>query len=67
VIESGISFIMGGGELHMLPVGTTGRHVTAELDAQYSTGDRAIQNRPQENLIERAQELGYTLFTPVMN
>ncbi len=61
VIESGISFIMGGGELHMLPVGTTGRHVTAELDAQYSTGDRAIQNRPQENLIERAQELGYTV------
>jgi len=61
VIESGVNFIMGGGELHMLPVGTTGRHVTSELDARYSTGDDAITNRPQENLIERAKELGYTV------
>lgn len=60
-IESGVNFIMGGGELHMLPVGTTGRHVTAAIDAQFSTGDAAIQNRPSTNLIELAKGLGYTV------
>jgi len=60
-IESGVNFIMAGGELHMLPVGTTGFHVTPEVDAAYSEGDRAIQNRPSENLIELAEELGYTV------
>ena len=61
MIESGANFIMGGGELHMLPVGTTGRHVTAEIDRQFSQGDQAIINRPSINLIERAKELGYTI------
>ncbi|MCU0547970.1 MAG: alkaline phosphatase [Leptolyngbya sp. Prado105] len=61
ILESGVNFIMGGGELHMLPVGTTGRHVTAEIDARFSTGDAAIINRPQENLIEKAKSLGYTV------
>lgn len=60
-IESGVNFIMGGGELHMLPVGTTGRHVTAAIDTQFSTGDAAIQNRPATNLIDLAKSLGYTV------
>lgn len=58
VIESGVDFIMGGGELHMLPVGTDGFHETAEeLDAR-STNPL---NRPSENLIELAKSNGYTV------
>jgi glycerophosphoryl diester phosphodiesterase len=58
VIESGVDFIMGGGELHMLPVGTDGFHETAaQLDAR-STNPL---NRPSENLIELAESNGYTV------
>jgi glycerophosphoryl diester phosphodiesterase len=57
VIRSGTDVIMGGGELYMLPVGTTGVHVTAELDRSETNPDR----RPQTNLIELAKSLGYTV------
>ncbi|MEA5619229.1 alkaline phosphatase [Cronbergia sp. UHCC 0137] len=58
VIESGVDFIMGGGELNLLPVGTDGFHGTAaQLDA-LSTNSLV---RPTENLIELAKSLGYTV------
>jgi glycerophosphoryl diester phosphodiesterase len=57
VIRSGTSVIMGGGELYMLPVGTTGFHVTPELDAS----DTTPESRPTINLIELAKSLGYTV------
>lgn len=57
VIRSGTDVIMGGGELYMLPVGTTGFHVTAALDAAETNPAR----RPTLNLIELAQSLGYTV------
>lgn len=58
VIESGVDFIMSGGELNLLPVGTDGFHGTAaQLDA-LSTN---TLTRPTENLITKAQSLGYTV------
>ena len=57
VIRSGTDVIMGGGELYMLPIGTTGFHVTAEIDASETRPER----RPTINLIELAQSLGYTV------
>ena len=58
VIESGVDFIMGGGELSLLPVGTDGFHGTAaQLDA-LSTSSLV---RPTINLIDRAESLGYTV------
>ncbi|BAU12279.1 glycerophosphoryl diester phosphodiesterase [Leptolyngbya sp. NIES-3755] len=58
VIESGVDFILGGGELHMLPVGTNGFHETAtQLDARSTN----VLDRPQENLIELAKSRGYTV------
>ncbi|BAZ41879.1 glycerophosphoryl diester phosphodiesterase [Calothrix sp. NIES-4101] len=57
VIRSGTDVIMGGGELYMLPQGTTGFHVTAELDAAETRSER----RPTINLIELAESLGYTV------
>ncbi|AFY48977.1 Alkaline phosphatase [Nostoc sp. PCC 7524] len=57
VIRSGTDVIMGGGELYMLPIGTTGFHVTAEIDA--SETNPAF--RPNINLIELAESLGYTV------
>jgi len=57
VVESGVDFIMGGGELNYLPAGTTGRHVTAAIDAAATSS--AL--RPSVNLIERAKQLGYTV------
>jgi glycerophosphoryl diester phosphodiesterase len=57
VIRSGTNVIMGGGELYMLPIGTTGFHVTPELDASETSPER----RPTINLIELAQSLGYTV------
>lgn len=57
VIRSGTDVIMGGGELYMLPKGTTGFHVTAELDASESSPER----RPTTNLIDLAKSLGYTV------
>ncbi|MDX2242538.1 MAG: alkaline phosphatase [Leptolyngbyaceae cyanobacterium bins.302] len=56
-IRSGTNVIMGGGELYMLPIGTTGFHVTAEDDAS----ETRPQFRPSINLIELAQSLGYTV------
>ncbi|MBF2029520.1 MAG: alkaline phosphatase [Oscillatoriales cyanobacterium C42_A2020_001] len=57
VIRSGTDVIMGGGELYMLPVGTTGFHVTTAIDASETNPAR----RPAINLIELAQSLGYTV------
>jgi glycerophosphoryl diester phosphodiesterase len=57
VIRSGTDVIMGGGELYMLPIGTTGFHVTAEIDASETRPER----RPTTNLIELAESLGYTV------
>lgn len=57
VIRSGTDVIMGGGELYMLPQGTTGFHVTAELDAAQTRPER----RPSINLIDLAKSLGYTV------
>lgn len=57
VIRSGTDVIMGGGELYMLPQGTTGFHVDAELDASESSPER----RPTTNLIDLAKSLGYTV------
>lgn len=58
VIESGVDFIMGGGELHMLPVGTNGFHETA---AQLNARSVDPLDRPSENLIELAKQRGYTV------
>ncbi|MDM3855390.1 MAG: alkaline phosphatase [Aphanizomenon gracile PMC649.10] len=58
VIRSGVNFIMGGGELNLLPVGTNGFHGTAaELDA---ISTNSLQ-RPTQNLIQLAQSLGYVV------
>jgi len=57
VIRSGTDVIMGGGELYMLPQGTTGFHVTPELDAAQTSPER----RPSINLIDLAKSLGYTV------
>ena len=57
VIRSGTNVIMGGGELYMLPIGTTGFHVTPEIDASETRPER----RPNINLIELAESLGYTV------
>lgn len=56
-IRSGTTVIMGGGELYMLPAGTTGFHVTAAIDASETRPER----RPTTNLIELAKSLGYTV------
>lgn len=57
VIRSGTDVILGGGELYMLPVGTTGFHVTTAIDAAETRPER----RPSTNLVELAQSLGYTV------
>ncbi|AFY92239.1 alkaline phosphatase [Chamaesiphon minutus] len=57
VIRSGTNVIFGGGELYMLPKGTTGFHVTAAIDATESRAER----RPTKNLIDLAKSLGYTV------
>lgn len=56
-IRSGTNVIMGGGELYMLPIGTTGFHVTAAIDASETNPAR----RPTTNLIDLAKSLGYTV------
>ncbi len=48
VIESGAQVILAGGERFLLPAGTEGRHGPGERE-------------DGENLIERAEELGYTV------
>jgi len=57
VVRSGTNVIFGGGELYMLPKGTTGVHVTAAMDAAESRAER----RPTTNLIDLAKSLGYTV------
>jgi glycerophosphoryl diester phosphodiesterase len=58
VIESGVNFIFGGGELNLLPVGTNGFHATAtQLDAL----SLSSTVRPSTNLIDLATSLGYTI------
>ena len=59
VINSGVDFIMGGGELNLLPVGTNGFHGTA---AQLDAISISSLQRPTENLITLAQNLGYTVI-----
>lgn len=58
VINSGVDFIFAGGEISLLPVGTNGFHGTAAQLDVISTNSRT---RPSENLITRAQDLGYTV------
>lgn len=50
VVESGVDVIMGGGEIHYLPVGTVGRF-----------GEEGIREDGR-NLIEEAEEMGYTVI-----
>jgi glycerophosphoryl diester phosphodiesterase len=57
VIRSGTNVIMAGGEVYLLPKGTTGFHVTPEIDAEFN--DPA--DRPTTNLIDLAKSLGYTV------
>ncbi|MDX2257192.1 MAG: alkaline phosphatase, partial [Pseudanabaenaceae cyanobacterium bins.39] len=58
VINSGVDFIMSGGELNLLPVGTNGFHGTA---AQYDALSTSSTVRPTENLINLAISKGYTV------
>ncbi|MEL7476774.1 MAG: alkaline phosphatase, partial [Cyanobacteria bacterium J06555_12] len=58
VIESGVDFIMAGGEVTLLPIGTDGFHGTAE---EYDSITSDPVRRPTENLIELAESLSYTV------
>ncbi|MEL6438533.1 MAG: alkaline phosphatase [Cyanobacteria bacterium J06621_8] len=49
IVESGVDVIMGGGEIHYLPVGTVGHF-----------GEEGIREDGR-NLIEEAEALGYTV------
>ncbi|WP_071191735.1 alkaline phosphatase [Trichormus sp. NMC-1] len=57
VIRSGTQIIMAGGEVYLLPKGTTGFHVTAQIDAAFSDAE----DRPTTNLIDLAKSLGYSV------
>jgi glycerophosphoryl diester phosphodiesterase len=57
VIRSGTQIIMAGGEVYLLPKGTTGFHVTAQIDAAFSD----FEDRPTTNLIDLAKSLGYSV------
>jgi glycerophosphoryl diester phosphodiesterase len=57
VIRSGTQIIMAGGEVYLLPKGTTGFHVTAQIDAAFADAE----DRPTTNLIDLARSLGYTV------
>ncbi|GCL37191.1 glycerophosphoryl diester phosphodiesterase [Sphaerospermopsis reniformis] len=57
VIRSGTQIIMAGGEVYLLPKGTTGFHVTAAIDAAFADAE----DRPTTNLIDLAKSLGYTV------
>lgn len=50
IVESGVDVIMGGGEIHYLPVGTVGRF-----------GEEGIREDGR-NLIHEAEALGYTVI-----
>lgn len=49
IVESGVNIILGGGEIHYLPEGTVGRF-----------GEEGIRTDGR-NLIQEAEELGYTV------
>ncbi|GAB4380040.1 MAG: hypothetical protein Kow00121_35440 [Elainellaceae cyanobacterium] len=49
IVESGVDIILGGGEIHYLPVGTTGRF-----------GQEGVREDGR-NLIEEAEAAGYTV------
>ncbi|MDD1443553.1 alkaline phosphatase, partial [Dolichospermum sp. ST_sed3] len=57
VIRSGTQIIMAGGEVYLLPKGTTGFHVTTQIDAAFSDSE----DRPTTNLIDLAESLGYSV------
>jgi glycerophosphoryl diester phosphodiesterase len=57
VIRSGTQIIMAGGEVYLLPKGTTGFHVTAQIDAAFADAE----DRPTTNLIDLAKSLGYSV------
>lgn len=58
VINSGVDFILTGGELYLLPTGTDGFHGTA---AQLNAISTSSLQRPTENLINLAISNGYTV------
>jgi glycerophosphoryl diester phosphodiesterase len=58
VINSGVNFIMGGGELNLIPIGQAGFHGTA---TEYNTLSTSALVRPTENLIDLAKKSGYTV------
>jgi len=63
VVESGIDVILGGGLVNYLPVGTEppADAVYAASAAQLDAISTAPNIRPEENLIELAESLGYTV------
>lgn len=63
VVESGIDVILGGGLVNYLPVGTEppAGAVYAESAAQLDAISTEANIRPDENLIELAESLGYTV------
>lgn len=64
VVESGIDVILGGGLVNYLPVGTQPppeASAFATSAAQLDAVSTSSSLRPSVNLIERAQELGYTV------
>ncbi|MDX2232703.1 MAG: alkaline phosphatase [Leptolyngbyaceae cyanobacterium bins.349] len=64
VVESGIDVILGGGLVNYLPVGTpppAGASAYATSAAQLDAISTSVSQRPSVNLIERAQQLGYTV------
>ncbi|MCU0567113.1 MAG: alkaline phosphatase [Oculatellaceae cyanobacterium Prado106] len=64
VVESGIDVILGGGLVNYLPVGTeppAGASAYVQTAAQLDAISTSVSQRPTMNLIEKAQQLGYTV------
>ncbi|NJM96758.1 MAG: alkaline phosphatase [Phormidesmis sp. RL_2_1] len=63
VVESGIDVILGGGLVNYLPVGTPppAEAIYAESAEQLDAISTAANIRPDTNLIELAESLGYTV------
>ncbi|MBE7380163.1 MAG: alkaline phosphatase [Leptolyngbya sp. SIO1E4] len=63
VVESGVDVILGGGLVNYLPVGTEppADAVYAESAAQLDAISTESNIRPETNLIELAESLGYTV------
>ncbi|NJN56522.1 MAG: alkaline phosphatase [Leptolyngbyaceae cyanobacterium SL_5_9] len=64
VVESGIDVILGGGLVNYLPVGTqppAGASAYVQTAAQLDAISTSVSQRPTINLIERAEQLGYTV------